>query len=93
MKIETPYGNVEPQTVWGSCPGLTCEGELTWHEEGPICPECGHLWDHNGGDIGSWDENMGEPWEGSTTYQNFRNQEDESRAWWDAIRAKAGTRS
>lgn len=93
MKIETPYEDITPEIDWGSCPGPECDGKLDWHEEGPICPQCGHLWDHKGADIGSWDENMGEPWTESRTYQQFRKAEADRRAWWDEIRTRGKVRA
>lgn len=80
MKLETPYRDIEPKIDWGYCP--ECEAvSIEWHDEGPICPACGHLWDANGKDIGSWDENMGEPWEESRTKANFERKETEQREW------------
>lgn len=92
MKIETHYEDITPVTDWGSCPGPDCDGDLQWHEEGPICPDCGHLWDHDGHDIGGWEENMGEPWTESTTYHQFRKAEANLRAWWDELHDKLGAK-
>ena len=81
------YGNIEPQTDWGSCPA--CDAvSLEWYEEGPICPTCGHLWDHDGGDIGSWEENMGTPWEASSAKDAFERKEAQRREWWATFRRR-----
>lgn len=93
MIIETPYENLTPETVWGSCPGPQCDGQVEWFEEGPICPECGHLWDSEGGDIGSWDENMGTPWAESKTRHHFQKRDANAKAFWAEIREAAGARA
>jgi hypothetical protein len=79
MRLETRYGDIEPQIDWGDCP--KDETSIEWYEEGPICPSCGHMWDNNGGDIGSWVENMGAPWLESKAHQQFSEKSRKQSEW------------
>lgn len=90
MKIEEAYEDIAPEIDWGYCPGPGCDGTIEWFEEGPICPDCGHLWDHEGHDIGCWEENMGEPWADSRASRNFKRRAEERQEWIQTITAKLG---
>lgn len=90
MEPENRFGKIEPRIEWGYCPGSSCDGAIEWHDDGPICTECGHVWDYNGEDLGTWEDTMGEPWDESSTKAKFDRGRAEAKAWWADLRAKAG---
>lgn len=85
------YGNIEPEIDWGYCP--KCDAtNLEWFEEGPICPTCGHLWDQDGMDLGTWEESMGTDWRTSRTRQQFIKREETQREWLRSLTGRFMTR-